>query len=485
MSPSKILFYFCIFFIAGVAAQSLIKIPQIFLWAFLFLGMALVFASLFFKKANFVFGFFVLFLLLGICRTQITQFNIENNKLAKLNDGLEKITLLGFVADESGRGKGQKLKINIEGSTVLVSANKYPEYIYLDKVKITGKLKTPNSDFSAQGGSASGGNYKNYLLKDGIYSVMDFPKIEVIGKQKPDFWQKIYSAILWVKLKLRQSVQKLFLPPHSSVLEGMLLGDNNALPDELKTKLNTTGLRHIIAVSGTHIVIVSKIIMILLLALGLGRKRAFWFAVILIVLYIFLTGLPPSGIRAGIMGVTVLLGKYLGRQASGQRLIAIACGIMLLANPLFLIYDVGFQLSFLAALGLIYLEPVLKWAKIPGIFATTLAAQIFTLPIMLFDFGNISLIAPITNLLVLISADAIMIFGFLSAIGGAVFYWLGWIFSVPCWILLEYFLKVIDIFSAPWCIKTFENVHWIWIVILYIPIISATAYFRKKTAMRI
>lgn len=489
MTPSKVLFYFCISFILGIFFESLVKIPQIFVWGILFVAVFFIFASLAYRSHYWhyisIAGFCVLFLVLGILRVQITEFNIANDKLSELNDKPDKIVLTGIItAEPDSRDASQKLKVKVAGSTVLITTGKYPEYNYLERIKLTGKLKTPMiaEDF----------NYKNYLLKDGIYSVMDFPKIEIMGKAKPSFWQVIYSGILWSKQKLRQGIRNNFLPPHSSVLEGMILGDNSALTADLKTKLNITGLRHIIAVSGTHVVIISALLMSLLLVFGLYRGQAFYLSIFFLVIYIFLTGLPPSGIRAGIMGGFYLLGQKLGRQASSQRLIAIACAVMLLINPLLLIYDVGFQLSFLAVLGLIYLEPFLKIGinfltknkieKVAGLFSTTLSAQIFTLPIMLYNFGNISLIAPITNLLALISVDLIMVFGFLSAIGGAIFYWLGWIFSIPCWILLEYFLKILDIFSAPWAIKTFENVSWIWIVILYIPIILISAFLHKKRA---
>ena len=116
----------------------------------------------------------MLFLVLGITRVQISEFSIENNKLAKLNDAPNKITLIGqIIAEPDARDTSQKLKVKIGESIILVTAQRYPEYYYLDTIKITGKLKTPIVFDSF--------NYKNYLMKDGIYSVMDFPKIELLS----------------------------------------------------------------------------------------------------------------------------------------------------------------------------------------------------------------------------------------------------------------------------------------------------------------
>ena len=507
MTPSKILFYFCLSFIVGIFINSAIsaqggsaygwKIPQIFLWAFLFFGVLLIFISLTLSmrshkqtKLFAMAGFCVLFLVIGILRHQISEFYILNNELSKLNDNGE-VVLIGAISGEPDvRDTFQKLKVKIEkpGGIILVTASRYPEYKYLDKVKITGKLETPQEfeDF----------NYKNYLLKDGIYSVMGFPKIELIDDEKKySVGQRIYSGILFFKQKLRESIRKNYSPPQSLILEGTVLGDNGVMSQDLKNKLNITGLRHVIAVSGTHVVILGAILMSFLLALGLWRGQAFYISIIFIWLYIILTGLPASGMRAGIMGSLFLLAQKLGRQSMGSRVIAMAGAVMLFINPLLLFYDVGFQLSFLAVMGIIYLEPFIKdFLKIfikkksenlAGIISTTLAAQIFTLPIMVYNFGNVSFISPVTNILVLPIVSWLMIFGFLSSILGVASQFLGWIVSIPCWFLLAYFVKIIDIFSKPWAIKTIENIHWIWLIVFYLILGAIARWLQKNQKLKI
>jgi competence protein ComEC len=478
MSPSRILFYFCLSFILGIFLESILDSPQIILWGVLFLPIIFI-AS---RKAD-ILGFCILFFAIGILRVQITEFNIENNELRKLNG--TNVIFQGVIINEPDvRDTYQKLKVKIKDSIVLINADLYQKYEYLDIIKVSGKLETPQEfeDF----------NYKNYLMKDGIYLVMGFPKIENLGQKDRRPTSIFFEGVLWLKQKTRQSIQYSFNPPESSILEGTVLGDNAAMSDELKNNLNTTGLRHIIAVSGTHVVILSSIIMSLLLMLGLRRGNAFYFAVVIICFYVVFTGLSASGVRAGIMGFLYLLAQKLGRQSLGVRVVAIAAAVMLAQNPLLLAFDVGFQLSFLAVLGLIFLEPAFavllnifakdKLKEFIKIISATFAAQVFTLPILLYDFGNISLVSPITNLLVGPVVYWLMIFGFLSSFVGIFSNWFGWVLAIPCYFLLQYFLWVIDFFSQPWAIKTFENVHWIWLIILYCGVIALTRYLSKKTS---
>lgn len=527
MTSSKILFFLCLFFISGIFIESIFNIPQIFIWGFLFILLIFILYTLSTRSRlqgiYFIFSFCFLFFVLGVLRFQISELNIKNDKLSKLNDTDSIVTLYGKVADEPvKKDTTQNIKINVKNilisgqkekvlGKILITVPKYPEFNYQDILQIEGKLKTPfeNEEFS----------YKNYLLKDGIYSVMSFPKIKLTEKYAPNFFKDpvpfIYNSILQVKEKLRQSTRQNYVPPESFILEGTILGDSSALTNDLKNKLNIVGLRHIIAVSGTHVIILSSILMSILLFLGFYRGQAFYFSVFFIWLYIILTGLPASGVRAGVMATIMLLAQKLGRQSHTERMIVVSAAIMLFLNPLLLIYDVGFELSFLAVLGLIYLSPTikeflkqviekgrkllsLKFQKFAiselnkknkdnqklndflQIFSATLSAQIFTLPVMLYNFGNVSLIAPITNILVLPIVEPLMIFGFLSVFLGIFSNVLALIFYLPCYFLLIYFLKIIDIFSKSWAIKIFENVHWIWPTILYVLLAFLVALIKKK-----
>jgi len=124
--------------------------------------------------------------------------------------------------------------------------------------------------------------------------------------------------------------------------------------------------------------------------------------------------------------------------------------------------------------------PQEKLINLRSILATTFAAQIFTLPILIYNFGRVSLVSPLTNVLILPVIYWIMIFGFLFGLSSAIFSGLGWIFVLPCWFLIAYSMKVIDIFSQPWFALVFQNVYWLWPVIFYLLLAVITIWLNKK-----
>jgi len=435
------------------------------------------------KSKIIYFGFCLVLIVLIVWRYQAIELRIKNNELIEYNDLEEEITLIGTVVKEPDvRETNTRLTIQVNDAKILATVSRYPEYKYGDELKIIGKLQTPVvfEDF----------NYKDYLKKDGIYSVVYYPKVELLSRgnyRGPS--SIIYSKILDFKDKLRQSIYRSLSPPQSSILGAMLLGDKSRMSSGLKEKLNIAGVRHVTAVSGMHVLILSTILMSFLLGLGFWKGQAFYISIIIIFLFIAMTGFQASGVRAGIMGGLFLLSQKIGRRSVSSRAIVIAAGIMLVINPLLLFYDAGFQLSFLAALGIIYLSPVFKrWLRfVPevkffnfrSILVMTFSAYIFTLPILIYNFGRVSLAGPLTNVLILPFIYWIMIFGFIFGLAGMLWQSLAWVLSWPVWFLLTYLVKVVDIFSKPWAAKTINNVHWLWLVIAYL-ILGFFVYYLKR-----
>ncbi|HDZ54135.1 MAG TPA: ComEC family competence protein [Candidatus Nealsonbacteria bacterium] len=494
MTQSRIFFYFCLAFIGGIFINSLIYIPQLLMLGIVILGILLI--SVFWThKKIVIIGFCILFLVAGAWRHQAVELKIANNELRIFNDRKETVTLAGIITTEPDvREKSIKLTIDnltIEtevgplfvNGKVLVTISRYPEYEYGDKLKIAGKLETPQQfeDF----------NYKDYLKKDGIYSVMYFPEIEVIEKDQGNF---LYAKILSFKNKLRESIYRNLSPPQSSILGAMVLGDKRKMSDDLKEKLNIVGVRHITAVSGLHVAILASILMTLLIGLGFWRQQAFYFSIVLIALFIIMTGLQSSAIRAGIMAGLFLLAQHVGRMNTSSRTIVFAAAVMLVLNPLLLRLDVGFQLSFLAMMGIIYLLPIFReWLRfIPeerffnlrSILAMTLSAQIFTLPILVYNFGRMSLVGVSANILIVPLLYWIMIFGFISALIGIFWQPLGWILSWPAWFLLNYVTKIVDWFSQiPLASLTLE-ISWIWLIISYLILVYFIWRLQEKQKLR-
>jgi competence protein ComEC len=485
MTNSQIFLYLCLSFIGGIFINSFYSIPQPILLSFLIL--AILFISVFFKHKKFlIFGICVLSFSFGIWKCQTTFLKIKNSPV-KYFIGRE-VILTGKITEETKMGeKSQKLLIlpeEIEGKRensfgkVLIWTRRYPEYGYGDLLRIEGILEEPKN--------FNHFDYKNFLAKDEIYSSMSFPKIEFLGE---NFGNPIRRALFSFKNKLKESLNIFLSPPQSGLLEALLFGDEEKISEAWKEKFNLTSTRHITAVSGMNITIIAFLILNFLLMLGFWRQQAFYFSIILIIFYILMIGAPASAIRAGIMGLLLLTAQYFGRLSTASRSLVFAGAVMLFFNPLLLKYDLGFQLSFLATAGLVYLQPILQdfSKKIPNFLqlrnnlSATLSAQIFVLPILIYNFGQISIISPITNILILPLIPLVTILGFIFSFIGIFWQSLAQILSWSAWLLLTYILKIIDFSSKiPFISFIFKNVHWIFLVIFYLILGSLVSWLNQK-----
>ena len=374
-----------------------------------------------------------------------------------------------------------KLTIKTETGKILFSIGNYPEYFYGDVLKIKGKLEEPKvfDEF----------NYKNYLAKEGIYAVSYWPKIEILERNNGN---SIFGAILKFKNRTINSIEKIMPFPEVSLLEGIILGNKQIFSEDLKNSLNITGTSHIVAISGMNIVIISEILMFVLIALGLWRKHAFWFVLILIFLFILMVGAPASAVRAGIMGAILLYAQKIGRLSNASRIMVFAAAIMLIFNPLLLRYDIGFQLSFLAVFGLIYIKPILdgfllkkikkeEFGGLLQIITMTLAAQIAVLPVLIYNFGRISFISPLTNILIVPFIPFLTAIGLIFIGGTIVWGFLGKILLWPVYLGVAYVLKIIDWFSKiPWAAKEIQNIHWGFLIGYYILLIGLIWLFKRN-----
>lgn len=505
MTASKIFLYFCLSFIFGVFLSTFLlgfssSSREILLLLGLILGLILI--SVFWsfeglranenKKKVVVFGFCILFLVFGLWRYQQVGAGIMNSELGKYNDKEEKIILIGIISAEPAlKEKSQQLTIEIlaeDGpraakNKMLVMTSRYPEYQYGDKLKIIGHLKSPSEDIN-------GFNYRNYLKKDRIYSVMEWPEIELLER---GLGNPVYKTLFSFKNKLKESLNRTMSPPQSGLLEALFFGDENNISKEWKDKFNLTGTRHITAVSGMNITIVSALIFSFLLSLGFWRQQAFYISIVLIIFYILMTGAPSSVVRAGIMGILFLTAQHFGRMSSAWRAIIFAASLMLFFNPFLLRLDIGFQLSFLAMAGLIFLQPFFLdfFKKIPNFFqlrcslAATLSAQIFVLPLLIYNFGRIPLLSPLANILIVPLLPLITVLGFVFSLLGIFFQPLGQILSWPAWLFLKYITAIIDFFSQiSFASLTVLHLHWLWLIIFYLVLGLLTRKIQEKQRLK-
>ena len=419
------------------------------------------------------------FIIIILIISLLNGFGTESEKVNQYYD--QEVVLEGIIINEpEQRINQQKFEFKTENipGKILVTAELYPKYKYGDKLKISGILREPAvfDDF----------DYRAYLAKDKIHLVIYYSQIIKLDENQANwFYQRIFNF----KDKLRDVIEQTLLPPQSSVLKAIFLGDKYGLSNELKEKLNISGTRHIVAISGMHMIIMSQILLFLGLAVGLWRQQAFYFVLILLFIYILMIGAPASAIRAGIMAGLLLLAQKSGRLRSADRAVVFAATIMLLINPFLLKSDVGFQLSFIATLSIIYLKPILddKTNKLPNpyqikdILTMTLAAQLGTLPILIFHFGRLSLISPLANLLIVPLLPVIMISGIVLSFTGLIWLSLAKIIAWPVWFLLTYVVKVVDYLSAvPLAAYEFKSASWIFLIGYYVILVWIYVSYSAK-----
>jgi competence protein ComEC len=230
------------------------------------------------------------------------------------------------------------------------------------------------------------------------------------------------------------------------LLLGILIGARKTLPQNITDNFTIDGLSHVVAVSGYNISIIVGSLAGLLAKL-FGRKASFWLSLLVVVGFVIIAGASASVIRAALMGALLLLSLNIGRLYAITPAIMFAAFLMIAINPRILYWDAGFQLSFLATLGIVYFVPVLDrltvaWPdfwKLKEILFTTLAAIVATLPLILFTFGRLSVVAPLANILILPFIPATMLFGFLTFLP-----FVGPGFGIIADWLLIYILKVTD-----------------------------------------
>jgi len=490
MSKSKIFLYLTFSFIFGVGIGSLFINIAYYLFLII-ICVSLILILVWRKEQKIkILGFSLLFLALGMTRFVFSLLPSNNKDINIYNDKKEVIEFHGIVIEEPDIRK-DKIKLIIDSKKikqkevlsdvrgkVLIDVTRFPEYEYGDFLNISCQLQTPVEfdNFS----------YKDYLAKSDIYSVCYRANVNVIEHNKGSY---IISALLKTKNKFKKIISSILVEPHASFLQGMLLGSKQGIPDELKESFNLTGTSHIIVISGLHITIIAGSLVYLAEILSFPRKYVLLFAILGLIIFILLIGAGPSAIRAGIMGGLIILAMYSGRLSDTKNAILCAASIIILINPKVLRFDVGFQLSFLATIGIVYLSPYLKkvlnivpnFLKMREIIAMTLSAQITTLPIVIYNFERISLVSPIVNVLIVPLIPLTIIAGFISMFLGIIWLYLGKIFSIFTWFLLEYEIYVVSIFSKIPMASIEVNKIWIgWIILYYIIIILIVVNLRKK-----
>lgn len=379
--------------------------------------------------------------------------------------------------------------ISVHGTaTVLTTSSQ--DLWFDDLVTVTGLVASP--------GAGADAGYQDYLQRKGIQAQVYYPRLILIEKGTG----KSVSAML---LRLRQFsetiIRKIFPQPEAALVDGVLLGRAKDLPPSLISAYQATGTAHIFAVSGFNIAIMANVFSAVF-------KRLFsrWYAAVIalvgIIFYSLLVGGSASVVRAAIMGSLGIVAQMIGRRSAGITSLAFTAAVMCLLNPN-LPWDVSFQLSFMATLGLMLFasplqawveglmakripsEKARKWAEPIGeYFLFTLAAQLMTLPVIAYHFHRLSLSGVLANPLVLPAQPLLMVMGLIATVAGMIFIPFGRLLGYIAWPLAAYTNKLVE-WLAGWGGNLAFNSISLWSVLIFYALIALLVIFYKRWKTRV
>lgn len=319
-------------------------------------------------------------------------------------------------------------------------------------VSVKGKLYEP------QAATNPGGfDFRAQLAQQGIFAGLNgkwvtFPEPEGRFREHRTLWRRISGEVqrgLWeVRGRIVRSHVSGLSVPEGPLVSAMLLGKGGVdVSFAIKDAFASVGLAHALAASGFQVSLLVGIMV--RLTQGLEKRLRLGVCTGALVVYIGLTGLEASVLRAGVMGFAVLLGMTLERRSRPLGSLLVAAVLLLIFNPLW-IWDLGFQLSFMATLALLIMAPALMkpldWMPtgIASLVAVPLAAYVWTLPLQLYVFGVVS---PYSVLLNVVVAPVLTVISLGSAIAGLVgFFYIpaGSLASIPLYFPTHWLIQLSD-----------------------------------------
>ncbi|MDW8402958.1 ComEC/Rec2 family competence protein [Chloroflexus sp.] len=380
--------------------------------------------------------------------------------------GTAEVTIVGRVDEEPRRDDtGQQLVVIVShaGSSdrfapaegrVLVRAPPYPPYYPGDHLLLSGRLSLPRA--AQRPGEF---DYRAYLARRGIFVLLNRPTaIRVLATREPAWG---LAQISQSREYCRRVLLRLLPEPQAALAIGILLGIQAGLPETARAAFATTGTSHILVVSGWNFTIVAAALAALAKLTRLRPWPAFWLSLAAMWIYAGFTGASAAVVRAAMMASLALLARTAERQSEPWRLLLAACWLLTLVNP-HTLWDLGFQLSALATASLFaFGKPVERWlngfgwlahpalAAVREALTATLAAQVLTLPLMLYHFGNLSLVAPLANILIVPVVPVAMLLGMVALIGGLIWLPLGQWLAAVAWLPLSWITNVAMVLAQP------------------------------------
>ena len=287
-----------------------------------------------------------------------------------------------------------------------------------DRITAEGKIRRPH-------GYQNPGQIDTALLlrTQGITASLSARRGSVSIESRDDIspWEQWMRRAAEIRTHYLERMRAVMPRTDAAAIFAMLFGGYEGIDPALLEAYTTTGIVHILSVSGSHISLIAAVIAWIAVILRLPR----WFGAAAVIsaifFYVLLAGMVPPAVRSGMMGGAAFLGLVLGRERDAKYLLLLTGLFMLMVSPL-LLFHISFQLSFLATAGLLFLAPVLaaKMHRLPRLvsmaFSITIAAQLMVLPVLAWYFNQVSISALLANLVVVPIVELIIIMGLFAGI---------------------------------------------------------------------
>lgn len=386
-----------------------------------------LFAGAAFLKPRLVYSLgaaFCLFVALGMLRESIADTPLPDTFARDLQ---HRVSYEGVVvADPDVRDANQRVEIRIESggvaTTMLAIAPRHPSVSVGDHIYVSGTLAVPKP-FADDNGRIF--RYDKYLQRDGVRFLLNFAYLR-ITEEAP--WYSLPALLARIKHAFLDGLTATLPEPYTSLAGGIVIGGKSGLGKELQNDFIRSGLVQIIVLSGYNVMIVAEWVMSALALTKLSRRWRAAAGACAILIFVGIAGASATALRAALMAIIALYARASARTYTAGRALFLVVLLMLLWNPLYLVFDPGFGLSVAATAGLIWLTPVIEpFLRIKNAFwksalATTLAAQVAVLPLLLYDTGNLSLVALPANLLTISLVPLAMGFSALAGFAGMLFH---------------------------------------------------------------
>jgi competence protein ComEC len=439
MLKEKIFYFSISAFILGIFCATVFQNLNFYFFIFPTLIFIFLFFNPYFSKQYKTNLLFFLFPSLFFNIGSLYYIDFYHNKIPRYDAVVNSHITQIFVVDDEPEFKNRTQKLVVKDKNTdnrfLIRAPKIPTFEYGDEIQISGwLLKIKNFDTKF--------DYINFLKKNNIFYEIKTKKIVLLSKHKNSILkEKLFNF----KKEILKKIKKLFPEPESALLAGILIGAKEDMDKKLLEDFRKTGIIHIVVLSGYNLSILAEFLMLILAFFG--SRFSTLFGSLSIILFAIMTGASATVLRAATMALLIILAKKMGRDTEALRLLFLAAFIILIYNPMLLVFDPSFQLSFLATLGLLILAPKIeekikygnfKIFNFKEILSATIAAQIFVSPLILYLMDTVSLVAILVNLLIIFLIPLTMFLGILNLIISIFSFNFALVFSYMTYLILKY-----------------------------------------------